>query len=186
MDLNSVRKAIDKIDSQIKPLFIERMSCAKRVAEVKAQNHDEVFVLAREQEIIAQSSVGVNPEIQDEYIEFLRNLFSISRHYQYGLLKDVQQEVIGAALAKSGCKASKNHTMVEIAFTCFSKPDNFTNICNIVALGNIPIKKLESENIADHQQVKMLLEGNIQNAVLRQVITQIAKESSNFEIKGLK
>jgi hypothetical protein len=55
-----------------------------------------------------------------------------------------------------------------------------------VALGNIPIKKLESENIAGHQQVKMLLEGNIQNAGLRQVITQIAKESSNFEIKGLK
>lgn len=37
MTLEEVRKEIDAIDSQMKPLFLKRMECSKYVAEAKAK-----------------------------------------------------------------------------------------------------------------------------------------------------
>ena len=38
MTLEEVRKMIDCVDTQIKPLFLERMACAEHVAAAKAEN----------------------------------------------------------------------------------------------------------------------------------------------------
>ncbi len=37
MTLEEVRKMIDCVDTQIKPLFLERMACAEHVAAAKAE-----------------------------------------------------------------------------------------------------------------------------------------------------
>ncbi|WOC32569.1 MULTISPECIES: bifunctional chorismate mutase/prephenate dehydratase [Caproicibacterium] len=52
MELSEIRKEIDAIDAQLLPLFIRRMDCAKKVAEVKRRDGTPVFNLEREQEIL--------------------------------------------------------------------------------------------------------------------------------------
>ena len=48
MTLEEVRKEIDAIDSQMKPLFLKRMECSRHVAEAKAKTGGDVFSKARE------------------------------------------------------------------------------------------------------------------------------------------
>ena len=47
MTLEEVRNEIDEIDTNMKPLFLRRMTCGKHVAEVKGQNGGDVFVLEK-------------------------------------------------------------------------------------------------------------------------------------------
>ena len=98
MALKEVRKTIDEIDTQMKPLFLQRMECGKHVAEAKAQTGGDVFVLERELEIIEKRAGDVKPEIQEEYRTFLRHLMSLCRKYEYELLPEMQEKVITAAL----------------------------------------------------------------------------------------
>ena len=83
MTLEEVRNEIDEIDTNMKPLFLRRMTCGKHVAEVKGQNGGDVFVLERELEIIEKRATDVDPEIQEEYKTFLRHLMSLCRKYEY-------------------------------------------------------------------------------------------------------
>ena len=54
--LDDTRKKIDDIDNSMKPLFLERLSCSRQVAEAKAKTKEEVYVPKREEEIIADRS----------------------------------------------------------------------------------------------------------------------------------
>ena len=185
MDLNQVRKDIDRIDGQMKPLFIERMGCAQRVAAVKAQSGGDVFVLERELAIIEKSLAGVDAAISAEYVGFLRNLFSVSRHYQYGLLPEMQKKVIGSALAEAGLEENTPHSSVTVTFKCFAQPSNLNILCNAIILSNIAIKEMQVATVDGIQQVTMVLAGNLKDAKFRAVLTQIAKESNGFTIKTL-
>ena len=40
--LDDTRKKIDDIDNSMKPLFLERLSCSRQVAEAKAKTKEEV------------------------------------------------------------------------------------------------------------------------------------------------
>ena len=53
MTLEEVRKEIDKVDSQIKKLFSERMELAENVAKVKAETGDVILKPEREEIIIS-------------------------------------------------------------------------------------------------------------------------------------
>ena len=66
MTLEEVRKEIDAIDSQMKPLFLKRMECSRHVAEAKAKNGGDVFSKAREDEIINKRAADVNAEVREE------------------------------------------------------------------------------------------------------------------------
>ena len=70
MTLEEVRKEIDAIDSQMKPLFLKRMECSRHVAEAKAKTGGDVFSKAREDEIINKRAAEVNAEVREEYVAF--------------------------------------------------------------------------------------------------------------------
>lgn len=52
MELSDIRKDIDRIDAQLLPLLLQRMDCARRVAEAKRHSGAPVFNAAREEEIL--------------------------------------------------------------------------------------------------------------------------------------
>ena len=93
MTLEEVRKVIDRVDTQIKPLFLERMACADHVAAAKAENGSDVFVPDREDEIILKRTGDVDVSVKREYEMFLRHLMSVCRRYQYGILTKMQEPV---------------------------------------------------------------------------------------------
>ena len=64
MTLEEVRKEIDRVDTQIKPLFLQRMACADHVAAAKAENGSDVFVPVREDEIIAKRTADVDAKVK--------------------------------------------------------------------------------------------------------------------------
>ncbi len=85
MNLEELRKDIDKIDNELKELFFKRMSVSKKIAELKKMTGDEIYKPDREKEVVARLVADVDDEIKPFYEEFIRNVMKISRDYQKSL-----------------------------------------------------------------------------------------------------
>lgn len=185
MTLEEVRVQIDAVDTQMKPLFMKRMECAKCVAEVKAVTGGDVFVPEREVAIIENRASDAAPEVYDEYTAFLRHLMSLSRRYQYGLLTEMQDQVIAEALNASGLDAESAHTQVKIAFRCEKERSNLNLCLNMAAVNNIQIAGMNVTAEDGIQKVSMLLDGSIKELNMRRLLCQIGKEAADFQIEAL-
>lgn len=185
MALKEVRKTIDEIDTQMKPLFLQRMECGKHVAEAKAQTGGDVFVLERELEIIGKRAGDVKPEIQEEYRTFLRHLMSLCRKYEYELLPEMQEKVITAALTAAGLTAETEHSQVKIAFTCPKETSNLNLFLNMTKLNGITVDALNLTTEDGVQKITMILDGKVTEASMRCLLCQIGKEADDFQIVEL-
>lgn len=185
MSLEEVRKEIDKIDTQMKTLFLQRMECGKHVAEVKAQTGGDVFVLERELEIIGKRAGDVDPEIQEEYKTFLRHLMSICRKYEYELLPPMQEKVINAALTAAGLTSDMEHSQVKIAFTCPKETSDLNLFLNMTKLNGVSVDAMNLATEDGIQKVKMILDGKVTDAAMRCLLCQIGKEADDFQIAEL-
>lgn len=185
MSLEEIRKEIDRIDNEIKPLFIERMECAKHVAEVKSASGGDVFVPEREQAVIRQRSSDVGDEIREEYVMFLRHIMSVCRSYEYGLLDVLQDQVVEEALAESGLSSAAEHNRVEITFCCSYEESNLNVFLNMAKLNGIGILGMRLEIRDKKQQITMILDGNIKERGMMRLLCQIGKEAEEFRILSL-
>lgn len=87
-DLQEIRKRIDEIDSQLVSLFQERMKCASDVADYKRGKNMPVYDKGREDAKLETLSNMVEDNFMKRSVkEIFRQLMSISRKYQYQLLK---------------------------------------------------------------------------------------------------
>ncbi len=82
--LSRERKEIDRIDSQLLPLFLERMGCVERVGELKRQAGAPVRNAAREQEIIDRVSRRAG-ELGQSAAAFYRAIMAISRDREHAI-----------------------------------------------------------------------------------------------------
>lgn len=185
MSLDEIRKEIDRIDNAIKPLFMERMECAKHVAEVKSASGGDVFVPEREQAVIRQRASDVGDEIRSEYVEFLRHLMSVCRSYEYGLLKPLQEQIVEEALAKSGLSPAAEDDRVEISFCCGYEESILNMFLNMAKLNKVGILGMRLELRDGKQQVTMVLDGNVKEKGIRRLLCQIGKEAEEFRILSI-
>lgn len=89
MNLSDIRVNIDRVDQEIRKLFLERMGLSEQVVTVKAQNADKIFKPDREREIIKNNSEGL-PEIYvREYQAMIKRIMEVSRKYQYGRMLEL-------------------------------------------------------------------------------------------------
>ena len=86
MDLVDVRREIDLIDNEIVKLFVRRMDCADRVAEVKRGSGKGVLDSTREQAILDAVSAAVGSELAPSARELFKTLMSLSRKRQTSFL----------------------------------------------------------------------------------------------------
>lgn len=87
-NLQDIRKRIDEIDSKLVSLFQERMKCASDVAEYKRGKNMAVYDKAREDSKLETLADMVEDTFMKRSVkEIFRQLMSISRKYQYQLLK---------------------------------------------------------------------------------------------------
>lgn len=187
MTLDEIRVQIDAIDTQMKPLFLDRMECAKHVAEAKAEmGSDSVFVLERELSIIEKRAADVDSVLYDEYVAFLRHLMSVSRRYQYGILKDLQEKVLTAELEKAGLDENVEHHQVKIGFSCDKATSDLNLFINMTKLNKIEVDQIKLRTEDGRQKITMVLDGNIKDGSMRQLLCQIAKESEDFWIVELR
>lgn len=185
MSLQEARDQIDKVDAQIKALFLKRMGLAEQVAAAKKVTGGDVFVPEREQSMIQGESADVPENLRSEYIAFLKYLTGASRRHQYGFLTDMQDRVIGQALERAGLTADVPHTRIQTSFTCRKDSSIFALLIALANAGGITIGYLHSETDGDNRLVSMSLVGNVNDPGMRQLLCQIGKETVGFRITGL-
>ena len=83
MTLEEARQDIDKIDNRLKDLFLKRMKVSEAIAEIKAESGDEIYKPEREKIVIERLTEGVEPDLVEEYTQFVKKIMEISRDYQY-------------------------------------------------------------------------------------------------------
>ena len=82
--LEEARKIINDTDAQMAELFVKRMHAVEMVYEHKKQFGLPILDQAREDLVIVKNSSLVEDEIlKGYYIDYIQNMLSISRAYQY-------------------------------------------------------------------------------------------------------
>ena len=90
MDLQELRKQIDKIDDQLISLFVERMRIAAAIGAYKKEHGLPVLVPAREAEKLADVAKKSGPEMAEYTRELYSTLFTLSRSYQQTLSEETK------------------------------------------------------------------------------------------------
>lgn len=89
MDLNKIRKQIDKVDTKIIKAFQKRMSIVDEVTKYKILNDMEVLDAKREQSVIDNAAKKVKDPLIKSYVPSLYStIMDISRRYQTTLIRE--------------------------------------------------------------------------------------------------
>ena len=101
--LDDARKIINEVDSKMAELFVERMRAVEKVYEYKKKFGMPIFDQAREEIVIEKNVSLIEDEIlKGYYIDYIKNMMSISRAYQYHMQK-------GLNVAYSGVEGAFAH-----------------------------------------------------------------------------
>ena len=101
--LEKAREIINQVDAQMAELFVKRMRAVETVAEHKMEFGLPILDQKREDAIIEKNSALVDDEVlRGYYIDYLKNLMSVSRSYQYRLQS-------GLKIAYSGVEGAFAH-----------------------------------------------------------------------------
>ena len=101
--LEEARKIINEVDTEMAELFVKRMKAAEMVFEHKKEHGLPILDEKREQEVIAKNSALIEDDVlKAYYMDFLKNLMSISRAYQYRMQS-------GLKVAYSGVEGAFAH-----------------------------------------------------------------------------
>ncbi len=105
--LENARERINRIDTEMAKLFVERMEAAKDVAEYKKQNGMPIFDALREAQVIEKNSARVEDDVlRSFYVEFLKYNMKLSKEYQRQLLGGMKVAFCGVrgAFAETAAK----------------------------------------------------------------------------------
>lgn len=81
MDLDELRREIDKNDNELLKLFIKRMELVNAVAEYKIKNNIATLDASREQKILNRVAAD-SGEFAPFSVELFKNMMKLSRDYQ--------------------------------------------------------------------------------------------------------
>ena len=85
MSLSEIRPKIDEIDSQLLPLFIERMKCSEQVAKNKIEQNLPIFNESRENQILDKVEKSAD-DFDTEAKMLYTVMMSLSRMRQHKLM----------------------------------------------------------------------------------------------------
>ena len=106
--LKLAREKINKIDSEMARLFVERLKASEMVAEYKQEHGLEILDPIREAEVIRRNSESVENDVYREYyVNFQKNTMSLSRAYQARLLEGMTVSYSGTEGAYAHLAAKK-------------------------------------------------------------------------------
>ena len=92
MELSEARVMIDKIDDEIKNLFLKRMEIIEDIARIKAKTGDMIYKPEREAEVILRLSSDVDDRYREGYIEIVKQILLASRNYQFEIIDGLRKE----------------------------------------------------------------------------------------------
>ncbi|MBR5246589.1 MAG: chorismate mutase [Clostridia bacterium] len=140
--LDEAREIINRVDSQMAELFMERMKAAEMVYEHKKEFGLPILDTKREETIIEKNSASISDSvIKEYYIEYIKNLMSISRSYQYRMQN-------GLKVAYSGIEGAFAHIASGRIFPDSNRISfrDFKSAYNAVVNGEADVAVLPIEN----------------------------------------
>ncbi len=111
-NLDEIRPDIDRVDQQLKALFLERMNLVSEVGAYKKANHLPVKNQNRENSLIAEKLEGLSA-FSEETAAFFRSMIDISCDYQDRLISDKKNPV------PEFFPIARNHFFEETKTVCF-------------------------------------------------------------------
>ncbi len=101
--LEEARKIINEVDSEMAELFQKRMKAAEMVYEYKKEYGLPILDEKREATVIEKNAALIKDEvIREYYIDYIKNLMSVSKAYQYRMQS-------GLKVAYSGVEGAFAH-----------------------------------------------------------------------------
>ena len=101
--LEEARKIINEVDEKMTELFVKRMRAAEMVYDYKKKVGLPILDSAREAVVIEKNAEAVEDEVlKGYYIDYIKNVMSISRAYQYRMQN-------GLKVAYSGVEGAFAH-----------------------------------------------------------------------------
>lgn len=180
MTLAEIRKEIDKIDPQIKALFLQRMEVAKHVAEVKCASGDEIYKADREAEIISRLTADVAPELKMEYTAFIRKIMEVARKYEYGLICEWNPEVADELI--TDVRESQDG-YVKVRMTRPNQVNSMSAILSMIGDYGFHMKQITLlEEKEEEVRFELVICGDIKNEEMKKLIYQLSKESKDFKV----
>lgn len=89
--LEEARKIINEVDAQMAELFVKRMHAAELVYEYKKEYGLPILDQKREDLVIACNCARIGEDaLKEYYIDYLKNLISLSRAYQYRMQRGMK------------------------------------------------------------------------------------------------
>lgn len=87
-ELEKIRDEINMIDEEMVKLFEKRMNLVSHVIDYKIKNNMEILDSNREKIVVSKNLKFLKDEnLENYYIEFIKNLMDISKKYQKDILK---------------------------------------------------------------------------------------------------
>ncbi len=136
MDLSEVRAGIDRVDKEIKALFVERMKLADEVAIIKAETDDDIYKPDREEAIIKKNTAGIDPSLEKEYTAFIKRIMEVSRKYQYGRTLEMR-DVFPFSYATSLPEFNSIAMVGSQLYLCDSPHDRITCVDSFSEIGEM-------------------------------------------------
>ncbi len=88
MELDEIRKNINKVDASIASLFEERMHLVEEVIKYKMEHNLPIFDEKRELEVLDNNLSLIKDEKLKKYFkEFLIDMMNVSKEYQKEILE---------------------------------------------------------------------------------------------------
>ncbi len=140
--LEETRKIINEIDSQMAELFVKRMDAAEKIYEYKRQFGLPILDSERESRVIENNTALIESDVlKSYYIDYLRNMMSLSRAYQYRLQN-------GLKVAYSGVEGAFAHNAAGRIFPESNRVScrDFKTAYNSVVNGECDVAVLPIEN----------------------------------------
>ena len=140
--LEKAREIIDKVDSQMAELFIQRMKAVETVFEYKKAYGLPIYDKKREDAVIEKNSSLIDDAvIKEYYTDYLKNLMAVSRAYQHRLQN-------GLKVAYSGVEGAFAHIAAGRIFPDSDRISfrDFRAAYNSVVNGEADIAVLPIEN----------------------------------------
>ena len=158
--LEKAREIINEVDAQMAELFVKRMHAAELVFEHKKEYGLPILDQKREDQVIAANASRIEEDtIREYYIDYLKNLMSLSRAYQYRMqngLKVAYSGVPGAFAHIASGRIFPESTLVSCR--------DFQEAYDRVAKGDCDVALLPIENSYAGevgQTIDLIFSGNL-------------------------
>lgn len=119
--LENARNEINRIDAEMRRLFLARIGAVKEIADYKKEHGLPVLDTAREEEVIRRNCERLDdPALEPYYTEFLKATMAVSRSYQNERLRQMRVAYCGTEGAFAALAAERLFPGAErVAFPTF-------------------------------------------------------------------